>query len=165
VAITSLTKRGGWDNKVAAEIGGFLAGWPATVSAELVFWPRIGCEMLASIDWKPLQETVGPVWWLRLPRMNGRPWIVSEAADDDEDSDDKEEAEEEEKRDDDDDDDFDDADTGAAEPIETLEDFDEDDFDDDFDDDFEEEWEDEIEDDVSESDLETSDDEPDDFEE
>ena len=67
-----------------------------------------------------------------------------EADDDDDDDDDK----------DDDDDDFDDIDPGTLEPVETVEDFDEDDFDEDFDDDFEEEWEDEPDDEVSGSELE-----------
>lgn len=115
--------------------------------------------MLASIDWKSFRTAFGPVPPVNHPRFQTRSWVVCQ--DDDEESDD--DGEEEEEKRDDDDDDFDDVDTGITEPIETLEDFDEDDFDDDFDDDFEEEWEDEIDDDVTGSELEADDDEPEDF--
>jgi hypothetical protein len=105
------------------------------------------------------REFFGVEWWSPLTGTV-RP-ILAEAGDDD-----KEDDEEEEKddKDDDDEDDFEALDPGTLEPIETVDDFDEDDFDDDFDDDFEEEWEDGLDDDeVSESDLVESDDEPDDL--
>lgn len=113
--------------------------------------------MLASIDWNLFCSTCTPLPAVNHPRFQNRGWLVCEDEDDNSDDD----AEEEEEKRDEDEDDFDDVDTGTIEPIETLEDFDEDDFDDDFDDDFEEEWEDEIEDDVTGSELEEPGDESD----